>query len=211
MSRDTLSFLAMGLCCLGFLALVVITYVSTFKRFRKFSAAVGTKLSGWDEFASRTGLQWESKTPTYNPVADKLFGSDTADKTGRVIGTYRGYPVVLCNQTRNRVSHTSFMVAGQNYYTEFHLTIQNPAEIHLTIRKKDNRLAFEPQDIGEQLLGTSNSFERLVQIPASFGIAIQSQELYYIQAGIEQDANRLYDTLETLCDLADAVGSRSPQ
>jgi hypothetical protein len=211
MSRDTLSFLAMGLCCLGFLAFVVLAYVSTFKRFRKFSTVVRAKLSSWDEFVSRTGLQWELKTPTYNPVADTLFGSSAVEKTSRVIGTYRGYPVVLCNQTRNRVSHTSFMVTGQNYYTEFRLTIQNPAEIHLTIRKKDNRLAFEPQDIGEQLLEASHSFERLAQIPASFGIAIQPQELYYVQSGIELDANRLYDILETLCDLADAVGSRPPQ
>jgi hypothetical protein len=210
MSQDIFSFLAMGLFCLGFLALAIFLLVSTFtsaaKGFRGFSALVVAKKRGWDEFISRTGLQWESKTPASNPVMDAIIGSDFADKTGRVIGNYRGYPVILSNLTRDQHSGSAMMVTGQRYYTEFRLTIQNPAGIQVTI-KKDRRLAVEPQDIGNHLIGAALSFGRLVQTPAMFGINIQQQQLVYVQAGMEQDANKLCNILETLCDLADAIGS----
>ena len=102
MSKDVLPYLLMGLFCLGFLVLAVLSFVSAFKRMGAFFNVVRTKKRAWDVFVSRTGLQWEVKTPTYNPVMDKLAGSDMADKTGRVIGTYRGYPVVLGNQTHHQ-------------------------------------------------------------------------------------------------------------
>ena len=74
MSKDIFSFLAMGVCCLGFLALAIFLLVSTFtsaaKGFRGFSALVAAKKRSWDEFVSRTGLQWESKAPASNPVFD---------------------------------------------------------------------------------------------------------------------------------------------
>jgi hypothetical protein len=206
MSRDSLSFLAMALCCLGSLAVVFLACASTFRRLRGFSTMVEAKKSGWDAFISRTGLQWELKTAAYNPVMDRLFGSDVADKTGRVIGTYRGYPVVVSSQTRHQYSQ-DVMVIGQSYYTEFRLTIRNPAGVSLKVWKKDDRLTFEPQDRGEYLLEVAHSFGRLEQVPSSFLINIQQQELYYIQPGVEEGADRLYNILEILCDLADAVGS----
>ncbi len=210
MSSDTFSFLAMGLCCLGFLALAVFLLVSTFtsaaKGFRGFSALVVAKKRGWNEFISRTGLQWELKTPTSNPVMDAIVGSDFADKTGRVIGNYRGYPVILSNLTRDQSSGSAMMITGQTYYTEFRLTIQNPAEIRVTIRK-DRQLTVEPQDIGNHVIGRALSFGRLAKIPNVFGINIQQQQLVYVQAGMENNSDKLYGILETLCDLADAAGA----
>lgn len=213
MSQDFLSFLTtiliMGLFCLGALALIGLSLYFSYRRFRGFTAAVKGKMASWDAFVSRTGLQWELKAPTYNPAMDKLFGSEVANKTGRVTGTYRGYPVVIGNQTRNRYGGPPgmLMVTRQAYYTEFRLTIRNPAAINLRVLKKDSQLTVEPQDVGAYLLGASHSLGRLEQSPVPLGINIQRQELYYLQAGIEQDSDRLYDTLETLCDLADAVGA----
>jgi hypothetical protein len=208
MSNDTLSYLIAGLCCLGFLALVVLACVSSFGRLRRFSTAVRAKKSGWDALIARTGLQWESKAPAYNPVADRLFGGDVAAKTGRVVGTYRGYPVALANQTRDQLSQSMF-VTGQTYYTEFRLTVRNPAGVRVAVRKDDRRLTVEPQEAGTTLLAAARAFERLNQLPASFGIEVQQQHLVYVQAGMEEDANRLLTVLEILCDLADAVGSYS--
>jgi hypothetical protein len=210
MSRDGLSCLAMGLVCLVFLAIAALLYVSNFKRLGKFTAAVKSKKSGWDTFIARTGLQWESRTPTYNPVMDKLVGSDVADKTGRVMGAYRGYRVVLANLTRNELHGHSLMVSSQTYYTTFHLTIQNPAGVSLRVLKKDgHRLECEPRESGLYLLDSSNMSGRLVMLPASFNIDIRQTDLTYIQNGLEEDGDRLYDVLEALCDLADVVGSYS--
>lgn len=212
MSNDTFSFLVMGLCCLGFLALaiflLVFTFTSAAKGFRGFATTVRAKKRSWDEFISRTGLRWESKTPTSNPVMDAIVGSDFADKTGRVIGTYRGYPVTLSNLTRHQYGGPAgtMFVTGQTYYTEFRLTIQNPAATRLTIRK-EKQLTFEPPDLGKRLVSTALSFGRLAKIPDTFAINIQQQQLVYVQAGLEQDSNKLYNILETLCDLADAVGA----
>jgi GH15 family glucan-1,4-alpha-glucosidase len=142
---------------------------------------------------------------------EKLAGSDLADKTGRVIGTYRGYPVVLGNQTHHQYSMASSMiVTGQAYFTEFLLTIQNPVGISLKIQKKDAGLEFEPQDTGHFLLEAAQSYGRLEQTPVPFWIVIYQQELDYIQSGIEEDSGRLFIILETLCNLADAVGSYFP-
>jgi hypothetical protein len=209
MNNDILSLFALGLCCLGFLALAVLVYASSFKRFRKFSTAVQGKLSGWDAFNARTGLQWEAKTPAYSPVEGRLFGSETAAKTGRVVGTYRGYPVILSNITRDHYSGPrggARMVSRQTYYTLFLLTIKNPAAIQLEIRK-DKQVTFEPQDVGARLLKRMLSFGRLAQIPNSFAINVQQQELRYVQPEIEQDANKLLNVLEILCDLADSADS----
>jgi hypothetical protein len=211
MSKDVLPYLLMGLFCLGFLVLAILSFVSAFKRRGAFFNAVRTKKRAWDVFVSRTGLQWDAKTPTYNPVIDKLAGSDMADKTGRVIGTYRNYPVVLGNQTHHQYSMaSSMMVSGQTYFTEFLLTLRNPVGISIKIQKKDVGMEFEPQDIGHFLLEASQSYGRLEQIPVPFWIVIYQQELDYIQSGIEEDSGRLFIVLETLCNLADAVGSYSP-
>ena len=179
MNNDFLSLFALGLCCLGFLALALLAYASSFKRLRKFSATVQAKKSGWDEFISRTGLQWETKTPGSSPVANELFGSDTADKTGRVVGTYRGYQVILSNTTRDHYSGPrggAMMVTRQNYFTQFLLTIKNPAGIQLEIRK-DKQLTFEPhaERVGARLLKSMLSFSRLMQIPNLFAISIQRE------------------------------------
>lgn len=207
MSQDLLSYLVMCSCCLGFLVIAALSIASTLKRFRGFQDLVTAKKRSWDEFVSRTGLQWElKKTPTPNPVMDKLFGSDVANLTGRVIGTYRGYPVALSNLTRDRYSGRAMMVTGQKYFTQFHLTIPNPAGVQVTIQK-DKQLTVEPQDLGNHLIGAALSFGRLAQNPDVFGINVQQQHLVYVQAGVEQDSNKLYNILETLCDLADAVGS----
>jgi len=60
------------------------------------------------------------------------------------------------------------------------------------------------------LLEASQSYGRLEQIPVPLWIVIHQQELGYIQSGVEEDSGRLFFVLETLCDLADAVGSYSP-
>lgn len=210
MSNDTFSCLVSLLCVFGFVAvgalLLANSLRSAVKGLRGFSALVTAKKRSWDEFVSRTGLQWELKTPTSNPVMDNLFGSDVANLTGRVIGTYRGYAVALDNLTRDQHHGPAMMVTGQRYYTEFRLTIQNPAGIQVTIRK-DRQLTVAPQDIGNHLIGAALSFGGLERSPDVFGIKIQQQQLVYVQAGMEQDSNKLCDILETLCDLADAVGS----
>ena len=211
MSNNTFSCLVAVLCVFGFVIagvlLVANSIRSATKGLKGFSALVTAKKRNWDEFVSRTGLQWELKTSTSNsnPVTDSLFGSDVANLTGRVIGTYRGYPVTLDNQTQD-LHGPAMMVTGQRYYTEFRLTIQNPAGIQVTIRK-DKQLTVEPQDIGNHLIGAALSFGRLTQSPDIFGVNIQQQQLVYAQAGMEQDSNKLYNILETLCDLGDAVGS----
>jgi hypothetical protein len=214
MSEGTiLSYLVMGLCCLGFLALAVMAVVSSLKKVGRFGASVKAKKSGWDTLVARTGLQWESqaaKAPTYNPVAEQLFGGDLTDKTGRVLGTYRGYPVVLNNQTFQQ-EHPSMMVTGQTYYTVFHLTVQNPANVHLKVSKDDRQLRLEPQEQGTHLLRAVPAFERLTQSPTPFGTELQQQNLTYFQPGMENDAKRLFAVLEAMCDLADAVGSYAPR
>lgn len=211
MSKDVLPYLLMGLFWLSFLILAVLSFISAFKRMGGFFNAVKAKKRAWDVFVSRTGLQWETKTPAYNPVMDKLVASDMADKTGRVIGTFHSYPVILGNQTHHQYRMaSSMMVTGQTYFTEFLLTICNPAGVNLKIQKKDREMAFEPQDLGKSLLDASNSFGRLEHIPVPFWISIQGQMLDYIQSGLEDDSDRLYIVLETLCDLADAVSFYSP-
>ncbi len=206
MSKDLFSYLVMSSCCLGFLVIAALSIASKLKAFRGFQGLVTAKKRSWDEFVSRTGLQWELKTPASNPAMDKLFGSNVANLTGRVTGTYRGYPVALSNLTRDQYSGRAMMVTGQKYFTQFHLTIQNPAGIQMTIRK-DEQLTVEPQDLGNHLIGAALSFGRLAQSPDVFGINVQQQHLVYVQAGMEQDSNKLYNILETLCDLADAIGS----
>jgi hypothetical protein len=181
MSKDVLRYLFMGLFCLGFLVLAVLSFVSAFKRMGVFFNAVKAKKGAWDVFVSRTGLQWEMKMPTYIPVMDKLAGSDLADKTGRVIGTYRGYPVALGNQTHHQYSMAlSMMVTGQTYFTEFLMTIRNPAGVSLKIQKKGSQLMFQLQDLGKSLLNASNSFGRLEKTPVPFWISIQGEGLDYI-------------------------------
>ena len=64
MSKDVLPYLLMGLFCLGFLVLAVLSFVSAFKRMGAFFDEVRTKKRAWDVFVSRTGLQWETKTPS---------------------------------------------------------------------------------------------------------------------------------------------------
>ena len=210
MSSNTLSCLVTLLCVFGFVPVGVLLLAnslrSAVKGLKGFSALVVAKKRSWDEFVSRSGLQWEQKVPTSNPVMDNLVGGDVANLTGRVIGTYRGYPVALDNLTRDQHRGPEMMVTGQRYYTEFRLTIQNPAGIQLSIRK-EKQLTVEPQDIGNHLIGAALSFGRLAQSPDPFGINIQQQLLVYVQPGMENDSNKLYDILETLCDLSDAVGA----
>ena len=95
-------------------------------------------------------------------------GQDFANKTGRVIGNYRGYPVILSNLTRDQSSGSAMMITGQTYYTEFRLTIQNPAEIRVTIRK-DRQLTVEPQDIGNHVIGRALAFGRWRKLPTFSG------------------------------------------
>lgn len=209
---NILSYLVVGLCCLGFLVLAVAALVPSFKQLGRFGTSVRAKKSGWDALVACTGLQWESqaaKAPAYNPVAERLFGGDLTDKTGRLIGTYRGYPVVLDNQTFQQ--EHSMMVTGQTYYTAFHLTVQNPANVRLKVSKDDRQLTLEPQEMGTYLLKAVPAFERLTQTSDPFGIDLQQQHLVYYQPGMENDAGRLFAVLETMCDLADAVGSYAPR
>jgi hypothetical protein len=216
---DILSYLIMGLCCLGFLVLAVVAVVSSIRQVGRFGNSIRAKKSGWDALIARTGLQWESKSPdhlpgaakapAYNPVAERLFGGDVADKSGRVVGTYRGYPVVLCNQTFQQ--EHSMMVTGQTYYTAFHLTTQNPANVRLRVSKDDRQLRLEPQEMGTHLLRAVPAFERLTQSPTPFGIELQQQNLTYFQPGMENDEDRLFTVLEAMCDLADAVGPYTPR
>jgi hypothetical protein len=209
---NILSYLVVGLCCLSFLVLAVIAVVSSLRQTSRFGASIRAKKSGWDALVARTGLRWESqaaKAPTYNPVAERLFGGDLTDKTGRVVGTYRGYPVVLDNQTF-RQEHF-MMVTGQTYYTAFHLTVQNPANVHLQVSKDDRQLRLEPREMGTYLLKTVPTLELLTQSPTRFGIDLQQQNLVYYQPGIENDAERLFAVLEAMCDLADAVDSYAPR
>jgi hypothetical protein len=196
----------MGLFCVGFIVLAVVSYVGIFKRFRGFMGMVKEKQSNWDAFAARTGLQWELKTSvaTPNPVQDKMFGADLANKTGRLIGNYRGYPVVVENQTRNHYSAASMMVTNQTYFTGFHLTIQNPAGLQVNMRK-ENQFIVEPQDVGNHLLHGSAVVGRLFKIPVRFWIVIQGPELSFVQDGVEQNPDLLGNTLEALCELADSV------
>jgi hypothetical protein len=211
-NSNILSYLIMGLCCLGFLVLAVTAVVSSLRQTGRFGTSVRAKKSGWDAFVARTGLQWESqaaKAPTYNPVAERLFGGDLTDKTGRVVGTYRGYPVVLNNQTFQHEHFT--MVTGQTYYTAFHLTVQNPANVRLKVSKDDRQLRLEPREMGTYLLKAVPTFERLTQTPEPFGIDLQQQHLVYYQPGMENDADRLFTVLEAMCDLADAVDSYAPR
>lgn len=213
MSSNASSCLITLLCVFGFVAvaalLIAITIRSAVTGLKGFSALVAAKKRSWDEFVSRTGLQWELKPGASTAAAAGPIGGDLANLTGRVIGTYRGYPVALDNLTRDQHRGSAMMVTGQRYYTEFRLTIQNPAGIDVKIRK-DKQLTVEPQDAGNRLIGTALSFGRLAQGPDTFGIEIQKQQLVYVQAGMEQDSDKLYDTLETLCDLADAVRSFQP-
>jgi len=199
-------FLLMGLFCVGFIVLAVVSYVGIFKRFRGFMGMVKEKQTNWDAFAARTGLQWELKTTavTPNPVQDKMFGADLANKTGRLLGNYRGYPVVVENQTRNHYAAASMMVTNQTYFTGFRLTIQNPAGLQVKMRK-ENQFIVEPQDVGNRLLHGSAVVGRLFKIPVRFWIVIQGPELSFVQDGVEQDPDRLYNTLEALCELADSV------
>jgi hypothetical protein len=210
---NILSYLVVGLCCLGFLVLTVAAVASSLRQVGRFGASIRAKKSGWAALVARTGLQWESqaaKAPAYNPVAERLFGGDLTDKTGRVVGSYRGYPVVLDNQTFQQ-EHSSMMVAGQTYYTAFHLTIQNPANVRLKVSKDDRQLRLEPQEQGTHLLRAVPAFERLTQSPTPFGIELQQQNLVYYQPGMENDAERLFAVLEAMCDLADAVGAYAPR
>jgi hypothetical protein len=213
MSSNTSSCLVTLLCVFGFVAVAVlllaISIRSAVKGLRGFSALVAAKKRNWDEFVSRTGLQWELKLPGSNPAAASPIAGDLSNLTGRVIGTYRGYPVALDNLTRDQHRGSNLMVTGERYYTEFRLTIRNPAGIKLTIRK-DKQLTVEPQDLGNRLIGAVLSFGRLAQGPVLFGIEIEQQQMAYVQAGMEQDSNRLYDALESLCDLADAVAAFQP-
>ena len=202
MSKDVIPYIVLCLFCLGFLALAVVSYSAVFKRAGSFRAAVQGKKSGWDEFVFRTGLQWETKTAIQNPVVKEYFGADLADKTGRLIGAYRGYPVAVENSTQDI---GTFRNRRQRYYTRFHLTIPNPAGLAVVI-KKNGSLTLDPQDAGQRLLQNARAYDRLLRIPASFGIEIKQHTLVYAQPGLEQDADRLHMILETLCDLAGAAG-----
>lgn len=202
MSKDVIPFVVMCLFCLGFLALVVISYLAVFKRAGSFRAAVQAKKSGWDEFILRTGLQWETKTATQDPAPDPYFGADLADKTGRLVGAYRGCPVAVENITQEIGTLRS---PRQRYSTQFRLTIPNPTGLAVVIRKNGG-LTLDPQDAGQRLLQNARAYDRLLRIPASFGIEIKQHALVYVQAGLEQDADRLHMILETLCDMADAAG-----
>ena len=103
------------------------------------------------------------------------------------------------------------MVTGQTYYTAFHLTIQNPANVRLKVSKDDRQLRLEPREMGTYLLRAVPAFERLTQRPTPFGIDLQQQNLVYYQPGMENDADRLFAVLEAMCHLADAVGSYAPR
>ncbi len=202
MSKDVIPYVVMCVFCLGFLALAVVGYSAVFKRAGSFRAAVQAKKSGWDEFVFRTGLQWETKTATQDPVRNQYFGADLADKTGRLIGAYRGYPVAVENITQQIGTLRS---PRQRYCTQFRLTIPNPAGLAVVI-KKNGGLTLDPQDAGQRLLQNARAYDRLQRIPAPFGIEIKQHALVYVQAGPEPDADRLHMILETLCDLADAAG-----
>ena len=103
------------------------------------------------------------------------------------------------------------MVTGQTYYTAFHLTTQNPANVRLRVSKDDRQLRLEPQEMGTHLLRAVPAFERLTQSPTPFGIELQQQNLTYFQPGMENDEDRLFTVLEAMCDLADAVGPYTPR
>ena len=209
----TNNFLPWFLACLfmlGFIALVIFAYTSAFKNVRNFTSAVKEKMSSWDEFVTRTGLKWELRQPGVtnandNPVSTKLFGSGVIDRTGRVLGTYRNYPVILENKTRSHYTmNPSLMVSNQTYFTEFLLTVKNPTSMNFTVRK-DKQLTVEPRPEGAQLLTRAGVMERLSKLPRNFGLGIKTDTLVYVTDGIEQDPNQLCDILEILCDLADAL------
>jgi hypothetical protein len=210
MRNEIYPWLLMCLCFIGFVALVVFGYVSTFKRLRGFTSSVKNKLSSWEVFVSRTGLQWELKQPgapnvNDNPVMKNLFGAEATNRTGRVFGTYSGYPVFVANMTRDRYHmNPSLMVTDQEYYTELQLTIQNRKAINLLVRK-ERQLTIDPPEAGARLLSEANVMGRLLQLPMQFAIGAGQNNLAFVESGIEVDADRLYLILELMCDLADEL------
>ncbi len=207
MSKDLIPYVVMCLFCLGLLALAVVAYSTAFIRASSFREAVQAKKSGWDEFVVRTGLQWETKTAIQSPERNPYFGADLADKTGRLLGAYRGYPVAVENITQE-IGTLRSRRYRQRYSTQFHLTIPNPAGLAVVI-KKNGGLRLDPPDAGQRLLQEARAYDRLLRLPASFGIEIKQGALVYVQAGLEQDADRLHMILDIVCDLADAAGTRS--
>jgi len=212
MTKDILPWLLACLFLIGIIVLVVLSYVSIYKKTRGFLSTVKDKISSWDKFVIRTGLQWELKHPGVvdandTPVSVNLFGSGAVDRTGRVVGNYRNYAVVLENQTRSHVTtNVSQMAADQDYFTEILLTVENKTGMELVIHK-DNQLSIKPENQGMTLLKQTKVLGRLTNLPGKYEIALKGGTLIYVSAGIELDPDRLYSILEILCDMADSLKS----
>ena len=210
MSKEMLTWFFPCLIILGFMALVLFSLYNAFRNTRNFSSLVNGLKSGWDEFINQTGLHWELKQPGSpniddNPVLKNLFDPSVVNLTGRVVGTYRNYPVILENQGRNHYAGSPrLMISNQRYYTEFLLTIKNQLNTDIFIRK-ENQFKIEPQDEGMRFLSQSKLLDRLTNLPGKYGIGIKKDTLVYVADGIVLDPKQLCAVLDVLCDLADSL------